>query len=97
MEACAMDDVDGVTQLIKNGANPASMDFSGKDSLYYCVVNDSLRSLKKIIEMAHHLVHPEREYGKKKRNLLSIACLYSYSTPILIYLLTNPFVKFNAN
>jgi hypothetical protein len=74
-----------------------TQDFNGFDALYYCVCNDSVKSLKTIIELAHEQINPDWTYGKKKRNLLAVACLYSTNKEIIDILINNGLVKFNAN
>jgi hypothetical protein len=97
-EACKIDDYRGVEVLLKAGANPVIQDFNGFDSLYYAVVNNSLRSIKMIIEFSSDRIEPERLYGKKKRNLLTIAAIYTFDNRIIKYLLNNGgLVKFNPN
>jgi ankyrin repeat protein len=83
MEACKIDDDLGVEQLLKNGANPISQDFNGYDALYYCVTFSSLMCLKKLICMTYDKLPSNRTYGKKRRNILTIAAIYSHDVTIL--------------
>jgi hypothetical protein len=73
------------------------MDFNGYDALYYCVKYASLKSLKKLISRCYQQIYFDRTYGKKKRNILTIAALYGDDMDILRYLLKNSFIRFNPN
>lgn len=77
MEACKLDDFRGVEFLINNGANPISQDFKGYDALYYAVISNSVRALKVLIEYGSEKIPTSRLYGKKKRNIMTIAAIYS--------------------
>jgi ankyrin repeat protein len=97
MEACRIDNHKGIELLIKNGANPIAQDFNGLDALYYCVRFSNLQSLKVLVSLAFDKIPIERTYEKKKRNILTIASLYSEDEQILKFLLKNDFLRFNTN
>eukprot|EP00347_Sterkiella_histriomuscorum_P022101 403331675 len=99
MEACKLDDHRGVEFLINNGANPISQDFKGNDAIYYAVINNSYKALKSLLEQSGSVMATDRVYGKKKRNILTIAAIYSHDIKVLEYLLRNKVhgVKFNVN
>jgi len=72
-----MDDYRGIEFLIQNGANPSAQDFKGNDALYYAVISNSVRSIRSLIEYGGSRLPIDRVYGKKKRNLTTVAAIYS--------------------
>ncbi|CDW72062.1 ankyrin repeat [Stylonychia lemnae] len=99
LDAARMDDYRGVEFLIQNGANPSAQDFKGNDALFYAVINNCVKTIKSLIQYGGDKLPVDRVYGKKKRNLLTNAAIYSQDIRVLELLLDHQShrIKFNVN